>query len=111
MLHPLVGRGGDHDALADRDVVQGDHLGCRPAQPGARQVVAGEHRVRLGGAGREEDPLGAHLNELVLGGQGHARSFVEAERRVPVEDLHLGEHAHLGLEHADAIQGWPRREA
>ncbi len=111
VLHAFRRGRDDHHPPARRDAVQRRHRGCRASQPHAGQIVAGEELVRLGGAGRHHDALGAHLHELALACEGHARPVEQAERGVTFHDLDRRVRPDARLERPDRVERRTRCDA
>ena len=94
----------DDGSLADPDPLGRGHPGGAAAEPHARQIVAGEHPVRLQRAGRHDHALGLDLDEPLGSEQRRRRALVYADRRVLLEDPDAGV-ASLGRETVDRRSG------
>jgi hypothetical protein len=73
--------------------------------------LPGEELVRLGGAGRHHDALGAHLHELARTRERHARPVEQAERGVALHDLDRGVRPDASLERPDRVERRARCDA
>jgi hypothetical protein len=76
----------------------------------AGHVVTGEDRVDLDGAGRRDDPLRVHPQELVPTDHGDERPVVDAHRGVVLQDRRARERAELLGELPDPVERRSRRD-
>ena len=111
VFHPLDRRGDDDDPAAGRDAVQRGHRRRRPPEPDAREVVAREERMQLGGARCDHDASRVHLHQLGRTRERHRRTLEQAERRVAFEDLDGGVRSDDGLELTDRVERGTGRDA